>query len=397
MADTPVVLVHGARQTGKSTLVKAHAESADKGHYLTLDDATMLAAATEDPAGFLSRYEGSVVLDEVQRVPGLFQSIKLAVDRDRQPGRYLLTGSADVLLLPNLSESLAGRMEILTLWPFSGSELAGHSWSLVDALFEERPLPSVSSPETRPAFLERVITGGFPEAVRRGSSRRRNAWFGSYVTTILQRDVRELSNIENLTILPRLLSMLAARAGSLINLAELSRALGLPHTTLTRYMTLLEATFLVRQLPPWSANLGKRLVKAPKMVLCDTGLMAYLLGIDSGDTVPEHLIGRLVENYAAMELTKHLGWSDTRATLYHFRESAGREVDILLENAAGQVVGIEVKASASVSKNDFRHLHFLRERLGGRFFRGVVFYAGSECVSFDEQLEAVPLGVLGGA
>jgi hypothetical protein len=212
----------------------------------------------------------------------------------------------------------------------------------------------------------------------------------------LQRDVRELSNIEHLTLLPRLLSMLAARAASLLNHSELSRALGLPFSTLKRYMALLETTFLVRQLPSWSTNLGKRLVKSPKVMLCDTGLMAYLLGVDSGDAVSDLIVGALAENYVAMELTKHLGWSDTRAALYHFREQSGKEVDMLLENAAGRVVGIEVKASGSVSKSDLKHLRFLREQLGERFQRGVVLYAGTESVSFDEKLEAAPLGVLSG-
>ncbi|MDQ1256232.1 MAG: uncharacterized protein QG656_828 [Candidatus Hydrogenedentes bacterium] len=396
MADTPVVLVHGARQTGKSTLAKAYAESVSGARYLTLDDATVLMAAIEDPEGFLSRFDGPIVLDEVQRAPDLFRAIKLVVDRNRQPGRFLLTGSSNVLLLPNLSESLAGRMEILTLWPFSGSELAGNARSFVDALFAEGPMPSIHSPEPRSALMERILTGGFPEAVTRGSARRRNAWFGSYITTILQRDVRELSNIEHLTLLPRLLNIVAARAASLLNHAELSRALGLPQSTLKRYMSLLEATFLVRPLPSWSTNLGKRLVKSPKLMLCDTGLMAYLLGVDSGNAVPDHLTGALVENYAAMELTKHLGWSETRASLYHFRERTGKEVDMVLENAAGQIVGIEVKASSSVSKNDLKHLHFLREQIGGRFFRGVVLYAGAESISFDDKLEAVPLGMLSG-
>lgn len=394
MADTPVVLVHGARQTGKSTLVKAYAETTNGARYLTLDDATLLAAATEDPAGFLSRFAGPVILDEVQRAPGLFRAIKLAVDRNRQPGRFLLTGSANVLLLPNLSESLAGRMEILTLWPFAGTELAGNRRSFVDAVFDKGPMPSVTSPEPRPALLQRIVAGGFPEAVGRVSSRRRSAWFGAYITTILQRDVRELSNIEHLTLLPRLLSLLAARAASLLNHSELSRALGLPQSTLKRYMALLETTFLVRQLPSWSANIGKRLVKSSKAMLCDTGLMAYLIGSDSSDPIPDHLVGALVENYAAMELTKHLGWSRTRAVLYHFRERTGREVDLVLENAAGKVVGIEVKASTSVSRNDFEHLRFLRERLGEHFLRGVVLYTGTESVSFSDKLEAVPLGLL---
>lgn len=392
--DTPVVLVHGARQVGKSTLVQEYAASVPGGRYLTLDDATTLMAATEDPSGFLSRLEGPLILDEVQLAPGLFRAIKAEVDRNRQPGRFLLTGSADVLLLPHLSESLAGRMEILTLWPFSGSELTGNPQSFVDLLFATGPLPRLYTDLSRGALFKRMVTGGFPEVITRDSVRRRAAWFGSYITTILQRDVRELSNIEHLTLLPRLLSLVAARAMSLLNHAELSRALGLPQSTLKRYMALLETTFLVRQVPAWSANLGKRLVKSPKLMLCDTGLMAYLLGVDSGSAVPDHVTGPLVENYTAMELTKHLGWSNARVTLYHFRERTGKEADLLLENAAGQVVAIEVKSAASVSKNDLKHLHFLRDRLGNRFLRGVVLYTGEEHVPFDEHLEAVPLGAL---
>ena len=394
MADTPVALVHGARQTGKSTLVKAYAESTGSGRYLTLDDATALAAAASDPAGFLAGFDGPVILDEVQHAPDLFRAIKLAVDRDRQPGRFLLTGSANVLLLPKLSESLAGRMEILTLWPFSGTEMAGSAESFVDALFAEGPLPRVSSAMPRPALFERILAGGFPEAVQRGSARRRNAWFDSYIATILQRDVREWSNIENLTLLPRLLRLLAARAASLSNHSELSRALGLPLSTLKRYLALLETAFLVRPLPAWSANLGKRLVRAPKTMLCDTGLMAFLLGIDSAGAVPDHLTGALAENYAAMELTKHLGWSGVRAALYHFRERSGKEVDLVLENSAGNIVGIEVKAASSVSNDDFKHLRFLRDALGERFLRGVVLYTGTESVAFGEKMEAVPLGAL---
>jgi uncharacterized protein len=393
MADTPVVLLNGARQTGKSTLAKWHTESISGGRYLTLDDATVLAAATEDPIGFLSGLDGPVVLDEVQHAPGLFPAIKVQVDRDRRPGRFLLTGSADVLLLPNLSESLAGRMEILTLWPFSASELRESSESFIDGAFSEGVfLPQ--STESRQELLQRIITGGFPEVVSRKSARRRNAWFGSYITTILQRDVRDLANIEHLTLLPRLLSLLATRSSCLLNYSELSRSLGLPQSTLKRYMALLETTFLVQLLPPWSANLGKRLVKSPKVMLCDTGLMAYLLGVDSGRDIPEHAIGSLVENYAVMELRKQAGWSSTRTSLYHFRERTGKEVDIVLENAAGQVVAIEVKASSTVAKNDLKHLKFMRENLGDRFLRGIVLYLGTEQVSFDETLRAVPLGVL---
>jgi len=280
MADTPVVLINGARQTGKSTLAKWYTENISGGRYLTLDDATVLAAATQDPAGFLSGLDGPVVLDEIQHAPGLFPAVKAEVDRDRRPGRFLLTGSADVLLLPDLSESLAGRMEILTLWPFSDGEMMESNASFIDQVFSENSVSSPQSPESRQELLQRIIIGGFPEVVSRKDARRRNAWFGSYITTILQRDVRDLANIEHLTLLPRLLSLLATRSSCLLNYSELSRSLALPQSTLKRYMALLETTFLVQLLPPWSANLGKRLVKSPKIMLCDTGLMAYLLGMD---------------------------------------------------------------------------------------------------------------------
>jgi len=394
MADTPVVLLHGARQTGKSTLARSYAERIGGGRYLTLDDATVLAAATADPAGFLSSIEGPVILDEVQRAPGLFPAIKVQVDRDRRPGRFLLTGSADVLLLPNLSESLAGRMEILTLWPFSSGELTGATGSFVEEAFSSGALPSSRSAESRLESLDRVITGGFPEVVSRKSAQRRNAWFGSYITTILQRDVRDLANIEHLTVLPRLLRLLATRSASLLNYAELSRTLGLPQSTLKRYMALLETTFLVQLLPPWSTHLGKRLVKSPKVMLCDTGLVAHLLGVKSSREIPEHVIGPLVENYVFMELRKQVDGGNTRTGLYHFRERTGREVDIVLDNASGQMVAIEVKAASAVGKNDLKHLKFMRESLGPRFLRGFVLYLGQEPVAFDDTIAAVPLSAL---
>ncbi len=356
----------------------------------------MMTAATDDPAGFLSDLKGRIILDEVQRAPDLFRAIKAEVDRDRKPGRFLLTGSADVMLLPNLSESLAGRMEILTLWPLSASELAGNEFSLVDLLFAGAPLPRAEPAAIRSELFRRISTGGYPEVVGRGSARRRSAWFGSYITTILQRDVRDLANVEHLTLLPRLLRLLAARATGLLNYSELARDVGLSLSTLKRYMALLEATFLVQTLPAWSANLGKRLVKSPKVILCDTGLMAHLLGAEDPESAPPHVTGALAENYVAMELKKHLGWSDSNATLYHFRERTGKEVDLILENSAGKVVAIEVKASSTISKRDLRHLKFLRDTLGDRFARGVLFYTGAEYVPFGGKLEAAPLSALAG-
>jgi len=391
LGDTPVVFLHGARQTGKSTLAQWLAQGAYPARYTTLDDATALSAASNDPAGFLSGMEGPVILDEVQRSPGLFPAIKAEVDRARRPGRFLLTGSADVLLLPSISESLVGRMEILTLWPFSAGERNGVKEQFIDVLFDAAPLPVRRRSCSRADIFARVQLGGFPEAVARRAAHRRGAWFGSYITTVLQRDVRDLANIEHLTAVPRLLSSLATRSVSLLNYSELSRTLALSQSTLKRYMALLETTFLIQLLPPWSANIGKRLVKSPKLLLTDTGLMSHLLGLGKDLQSTEHaVIGPLLENFVVMELRKQATWCNTPVQLFHFRTQGPHEVDVVLENAAGRIVGVEVKAAATVSAADFRHLRYLKEAAGSRFVRGVVLYTGEETISFSPSMAAMP-------
>jgi len=396
LSDSPVVLLHGARQTGKSTLVQHVAEKAHRARYLTLDDASVLAAAQADPAGFLAGLDGPIALDEVQRVPELFLAIKAAVDRRRRPGQYLLTGSANVMMLPKLSESLAGRLEILTLWPFSQGEIEGREERFVDALFASK-LPDVPGPGKGVRDLAtRIVSGGYPEARARTAAPRRRAWFDSYLTTILQRDVRDLAHVEALSDMPRLLALLATRIGSLLNVSEVSRGLGVPYTTLSRYMALLQATFLVQPSPPWFANLGKRLVKSPKLFLNDTALAANLLGIDTSEPVlAGPSAGTLTENFVVMELRKQITWSRTRPRLFHFRTLKGQnEVDVVLENAAGKLVGVEVKAGGSVDSGDFRGLRVLADQTGKRFLRGVVLYAGQEIVPFGRNLHALPISAL---
>ncbi len=395
LSDRPVVLLAGARQSGKSTL----AQSLLDGHaasYLTLDDATVLAAIDRDPQGFLAGLgKGPVVLDEVQRAPGLFPALKLAVDRDRTPGRFLLTGSADVFLLPTVSESLAGRMEILTLWPMSQGEVEGVVEGFVDALFSRSFQPPAVEPLERADLFRRMIQGGFPEPRTKSSPARLRAWFASYSTTILQRDVRDLASIENLTALPRLLSLLAARAATLLNYAELSRSSGLPASTVKRYISLLEATFLIQALPAWSSNLSKRLVKSPKVAPVDSGLLCFLQGINEARLEEDPaLLGPLLEAFVVMEVRRQIGWSRTAPSLFHYRTQTGQEIDLLLEDAAGRVAGIEVKASASVQERDVRALHDLADTLGPRFVRGVVLYLGEKVVPFSEKIMAVPLPVL---
>lgn len=388
--DTPAVFVGGARQVGKSTLLRQLVEGDPGARYVTFDDFTALEAAQSDPTGFVRALPERVVLDEVQRVPDLFQALKLEIDRNREPGRFLMTGSADVMLLPAAAESLAGRMELLTLWSLSQGELRGHRETFIDALFSADPLPSTVE-ASEDDIVDLCARGGYPEVIAR-SSARRHAWYDSYVTAILQRDVRDLARIEGLADLPRLLSLVAARVAQLANYSEIGRAAGIPNTTLKRYMALLQATYLVRELPAWSPNLSKRVVKSPKLMLCDTGLAIHLLRTSAeqlrGDRT---LLGHVAECFVYGEVCRQLGWSATRATPYHYRAGT-EEVDIVLEAPDGRVVGIETKASATVRASDFRGMKTLRELPS--FHRGVVLYSGDGIVPFGDDLFAVPFSAL---
>jgi len=391
LSDTRVVLVNGARQTGKSTLAEGIAAQRG-GRYLTLDDATLLGAARSDPAALVQGATGLTVIDEVQKAPELLPALKREVDRDKTPGRFLLTGSANIFLVPRVAESLAGRIEILPLLPLSQDELVGRTASLPDALFTTAPWGTRRSTLKRLDVCKRIVSGGFPEALAREAGSRRATWFASYVSSLLQRDVRDLANIDGLTDMPRLLGLLAARSSTLMNMAELSRAAGIAHSTLKRYLTLLEATFILQPLPAWSTNLGKRFVKAPKIHLLDAGLTAHLRGeSDAEQLMASPAVGPLLESFVLQEIRKQLGWSRQAATPYHFRTAAGREVDIVLEAPGGRVVGIEVKAASSVDSSDFAGLEALAQAAGRKFVRGVVIYLGDHAVARGDKLWALPV------
>lgn len=396
LADTPVVLVNGARQTGKSTLVQKLAAHDFPAHYLSFDDIEILNAARSDPAGFIAGLPNSVILDEVQRVPEIFISIKASVDRLRKPGRFLLTGSANVMLLPRLSESLAGRMEILTLFPLSQGEIEGINETFIDKLFSNKTFNSDHIVKIQIADIaNRIVQGGYPEVLTRQSESRRKAWFKSYLLTTLHRDVRELANIEGLNELPRLVNLLGARVTSLMNYAELSRTTTFPQTTLKRYMTLLEALFLVQPLPAWSSNLSKRLVKSPKLMLNDTGLVATLIGVNATKLEHEHhILGILLENFVVNELRKQASWSETQPQLFHFRSQSGHEVDIILENAEQQLVAIEVKAKTTLTDNDFKGLKLFGEMVGKKLHRGILLYLGNKIIPLAKNIHAIPLNLL---
>ncbi len=398
LADTPVVLLHGARQTGKSTLARWIADERHPAAYYTLDDAAVFAAASHDPDGFLRAISGSVVIDEIQLAPDLLRAIKIEVDRDRTPGRFLLTGSANVLMVPKLAESLAGRMEILTLWPFSLGELLGVRERFPDRVFDEEDLSKLPVlPIGWEDLVQKAVAGGYPEAVRRTDPSRRRAWFASYVTTILHRDVRLLSDIAGLAELPRLLAMLATQCGGLLNMAALARDIGFSQPTVKKYLALLQATHLVHLLPAWAGSRRKRLIKAPRVFLNDTGLLAYLLGIDTRHARGLGTeLGRLLEAFVYQELRKQIGWSRCAPRLYYYRTATGLEVDFVLEHSDGRIVGIEVKATATLRSRDLRGLQDLADTAGERFQAGVLLYQGSSIVPYGNRIWALPFGALFG-
>lgn len=394
LGDTPIVLVIGARQTGKSTLVQHLTKKHPPAHELTFDDLSTLSAAKRDPQGFISGLSGNVVIDEIQRVPDVLLPIKAAVDRHRQPGRFLLTGSANVLLLPRLADTLAGRMEVITLRPLSQGELAGSAEHFLTRLFAVSNPGWKSLPTDRADLLRRVADGGYPEVQTRQAGKRRDAWFASYLTTILSRDMRDLTGIDALTELPRVLKALAPRTANLLNYANVAKDLGVPVTTVRRHIGLLTATFLVHELPAWSINIPKRLVKAPKVLITDTGLAANLLGVTVGGPASGHghqHTGALVETFVGNEILKQIGWHDHVLSLHHFRTHIGEEVDFVLEAPDGTIAGVEVKMSATVQASDVRGLKTLREAAGKRFRRGIVLYTGDTMVPMDDTIAAIPM------
>ena len=406
LADTPVVLVHGPRQCGKTTLARSVGDAAGYA-YRTFDDDTLRAAAEADPVGFVADLPERAVLDEVQRVPGLFTSLKAAVDRDRTPGRFLLTGSANVLLVPHLSDSLAGRMEIMRLHPLSKHELAGLAGEVptfVERLFQAEvglaadvgTTPTVGEQATGGrlgrALAETVAAGGYPAALARPAPHRRAAWYRAYVDTLVQRDVRDLAAIRNLDALPRLLAVVASQTARLVNIADLSGPFQLTRPTIRDYVTLLERVFLLDELPPWHSNRLSRLVKTAKLHAGDTGVACALLGL-GGDELwaDRELYGQMLETFVYGELQRQASGHGRPIKFHHLRDRDGTEVDLVMERSGRQLVGIEVKAAATVRGKDFSGLHKLQEAVGDRMAAGVVLYDGETTLPFGDRLWAVPI------
>lgn len=389
LADTPVVLVHGPRQCGKTTLSRMVGDAAGY-EYITFDDDVQLAAAQTDPVGFVADLPEKAVLDEVQRVPALFLALKSAVDRNRRPGRFILTGSANVLLVPKLADSLAGRMEIIRLHPLSQDELAGKPSRFIDVAFAAK-FQNRRFERLGPTLADRIATGGYPEALLRATSKRRAAWYRDYIETLVQRDVRDLARISALDALPRLLELAAGQTARLVNVAEMASAFQLSRPTIRDYVVLLERIFMLEHLPSWFSNRISRLIKTPKLHLADTGLAASLLGMDATAIYKDRAIfGQLLETFVFQELKRQASWNDRPVRFHHFRNKDGVEVDIVMEQA-GRLTGVEIKASATVTKKDFRGLRKLLETNADRFAAGVLIYDGENTVGFGENLYAVPV------
>lgn len=402
--DFPVVLLTGARQVGKSTLAQALAGPGWPARYLTMDDRAVLDAALLNPDGFIQSQAAPLILDEVQRAPDLLRAIKLVVDRKRHNGGYLLTGSANLLTLATVAETLAGRVAVHDLHPFSWAELGALPRKYaIDDLFSTTSAHDLlgkwpgSAQDGRMQQLQRfLLHGGYPTPAQMQRNASRRTWFECYRQTYLERDLRDLADITHLPDFSRLLATLALRTGQLLNFSALSRDIGLPLSTLRRYFHLLEQTYQVFTIPPYHANAGKRLVKTPKLYLTDTGMSCHLTLADDWNTlVHRGQEGALVETWVAGELRKLTSWNTRRTELSFWRTSAGQEVDFLLERA-GQVIGIEVKLASRVNQADLAGLRGCRLALGKSWRLGVLLYGGSHTLALEHDLLAVPFSVFFG-
>ncbi|MGO9357420.1 MAG: ATP-binding protein [Xanthobacteraceae bacterium] len=393
LSDTPVVLITGPRRAGKTTLVRKMGEAGRT--YITLDDQTALEAARADPSGFIRGLDRAII-DEIQRAPDLLLAIKKTVDEDYRPGRFLLTGSANVLTLPRVADSLAGRMETLRMLPLSRAEIVGTRPTFLERLFAGA-LKGDKQAIVGDDLVQLALMGGFPEAIARQSERRRQDWARSYLTSVLTRDLRDIAEIEKLTELPKFVRLLAEHSGQLVNYSQLGSSINVSYKTGQRYVALLEQVFLVATLQPWYTNTLKRIAKTPKLHFLDSGLLATARGLNFERVkANREVFGALLETFVFSEVLKLMTASDLRLTPHHFRDQQMREVDIVLERDDGMIVGIEIKASATVKSSDFGGLRTLAEACKDRFAYGVVLYDSTDFVPFGDKLAAAPLSCLWG-
>jgi predicted AAA+ superfamily ATPase len=390
LSDTPVVLVHGPRQCGKTTLAMRVGERLGF-EYFNLDEEPLRQAARADPTGFVEGLPERAVIDEVQRAPDLFLAIKLAVDRRRTAGRFLLTGSTNILLLRDLADSLAGRIGTIRLHPFAQCEFARRPAALLGKLLSGK-FVMARGRRAGEDLAARIATGGFPAAAARRTPGRRAQWYADYVESLVQRDVRDLARIASLHVLPRLLKLAASQTARLLNITDLAGPFQLSRPTIRDYVTLLERVFVIEELQPWHGNRLSRLIKTPKLHVADTGLACALLGLGPRDLWSDReTFGQLLETFVYGELRRQASALDEPIEFAHFRDKDGLEVDIVLEHSGAKVSGVEVKSASSVNAADLRGLRRLKDVVGTRFACGVILYDGDVTVAFADDLFAVPI------
>ncbi len=388
---TRVVLISGPRQSGKTTLAKQIAGR--KIPFLNLDDKTTLDAALADPVGFIRGLDRAVI-DEIQRAPDLLLAIKTAVDADPRPGRFLLTGSANLMTVPRVADSLAGRMKVVRLLPLAQAELNRRPPTFLETAFEGQ-VPKVGNVVVGAGLIEKVLAGGYPEALTRSRWNTRQDWYLDYIEAIVQRDVQDTAQFEKIPLMPRLLRVLAEHSGQLVNYSGFGALLGMNHPTTRRYTGVFESLYLLHTLQPWFSNVLKRLTKTPKLHFLDAGLLAALRDITPDRVKKDRaLFGPVLETFVLAELLKLSSWSTDRYEFSHFRDKERKEVDIVMEDRRGRVVGIEVKASATVTARDFAGLRRLSGASGNRFVLGLVLHDHERIVPFGERLYAAPISAL---
>jgi predicted AAA+ superfamily ATPase len=394
LAESRAVALLGPRQAGKSTLVRQIADSSHPAQYLTLDDPATLATALTDPVQFVASMKGPTVIDEVQRAPDLLLPIKMRLDSDNTPGQFLLTGSANLLRLSSVPDTLPGRVEYTRMWPLSQGELHATVPPFVEELFEGRFPRLHDQPVGRQPLAETLAAGGYPEALRR-SPRGRTQFFESYVDSLIERDVQEVAEVRAPQNFERVLRLIAARSGAILNVNGMASDLGLARPTVLRQIDILESLFIIRRFDAWHRNLGHRIVKSPKAYVVDSGLLTHLIGANAQRISEDGgVAGAVVESFVAMELLRLAQLSNDRPTLHHYRDHSRREVDIVLERRNGDVCAVEVKAGATLHRSDFAGLRYLRDQLGERFKAGAVVYPGSQTLPFGDRLAAVPVSGL---
>lgn len=390
---SPVTLLIGPRQSGKTTLMRQIGEELGM-DYITFDSLKQLVAAQDDPEGFINALSKPVIIDEVQRVPQISLPIKLKVDQKRELGFFSLTGSANPLIAPKLNDSLAGRMFIVHMWPLSMGEILKKKSRFLELAFDPSFHFSENLPLSRKDMVEMFSAGGYPNALELDSDMR-DRWYDNLLTTILERDVQDMTNIMRPREIAKLLNILAARSSNLLNLSELSRVSSIPLSTLSHYMVLLEALFLIIRQPAWHQNRTKRLIKMPKLYFGDTGLLMNQLRMGPEAVLGDgRMLGAILENFVFLELKKLSTWSLQPVEFYHFRTQRGIEVDIVMENRAGQIIGIEVKASETITSDDWKGLEILGEEMGEKMVRGIIFYPGKEVVAIGKNRIAIPISSL---